>query len=47
MVFARHEGLKSIGLVACLGLTAIWLTSLVIFPAILDWTSKKRGRTDR
>jgi predicted RND superfamily exporter protein len=45
MAFARHEGLRSIGLVACLGLAAIWFVSLVVFPGILSWIPMKRGRT--
>ena len=36
MVLANHPGLQSIGQLACLGLACIWLTSLVLFPAVLD-----------
>jgi predicted exporter len=46
MAFANHEGLRSIGLVACLGLAAIWLTSLILFPGILHWASRTRRRAD-
>jgi hypothetical protein len=44
MAIARHEGLRSIGLVACLGLAVIWLTSLVLFPGILRWRERRRAR---
>lgn len=43
MVVANHPGLQSIGLLACLGLACIWLTSLVLFPAILEFY-KPRSR---
>jgi predicted RND superfamily exporter protein len=36
MAFASHPGLRSIGLFAILGMMCIWLTSLVLFPTILE-----------
>jgi hypothetical protein len=45
MVFSGHKGLQSMGLVACLGLTCISITSLVLLPGILDWTRTGRRRT--
>jgi predicted RND superfamily exporter protein len=36
MVFASHPGLRSIGILASLGLTCIWITSLILFPWFLD-----------
>jgi predicted RND superfamily exporter protein len=36
MMFASHPGLRSIGLFAVLGMVCIWLTSLVLFPAVLE-----------
>ena len=41
MVFANHPGLRSIGLLASLGLACIWVTSLVLFPWLLE---KNRNR---
>lgn len=37
MVFASHPGLRSIGVVTCLGLACTWMTSLVLLPGILHW----------
>jgi len=42
MIFASHPGLKSIGIIACIGLSCIWLTSLVLFPGLLRWYYKNR-----
>lgn len=36
MLLAGHQGLHSIGLVACLGLALIWATSLLMAPGLLD-----------
>ena len=49
MVFANHPGLRTIGFLACLGLSCIWLTSLILFPGILDWyyERKKRRRSKK
>jgi predicted RND superfamily exporter protein len=41
MLFAHHPGLRSIGLFACLGMTCIWLTSLVFFPLVLRIKSRR------
>jgi predicted RND superfamily exporter protein len=42
MVFSSHRGLQSIGLVACLGLGCIWITSLILLPGILEWSRLRR-----
>jgi len=42
MVFASHPGLRSIGILACLGLGCIWLTSLVLFPGLLDYFNNRK-----
>jgi predicted RND superfamily exporter protein len=44
MVFATHPGLRSIGVLACLGLVCTWITSLILFPGILEF-SRKRALT--
>lgn len=43
MILANHQGLRSIGIVACIGLASIWATSLILMPGLLGW----RDRTDR
>jgi hypothetical protein len=43
MIMASHPGLRSIGILATLGLGCIWLTSLVLFPGLLEYL-KKRGK---
>lgn len=43
MLFASHPGLRSIGLFAVLGMTCIWLVSLVLFPAVLE-AMRRRSR---
>lgn len=45
MAFASHPGLRSIGLLACLGLGCIWFTSLFFFPGVLNWL-KNRNKID-
>lgn len=42
MIFAAHPGLRSIGILACLGLGCGWLASLVLFPGVLEYL-RKRG----
>jgi predicted RND superfamily exporter protein len=42
MVFAHHPGLHSIGLLACIGLTCTWFTSLFLFPNILNYFQKRK-----
>lgn len=44
MLLAGHQGLHSIGLVACLGLGLIWAASLFLFPGLLDWLHPAPGR---
>jgi predicted RND superfamily exporter protein len=41
MVFARHPGIHSIGILACLGLIIIWMTSMVMLPGMLNWFWKR------
>ena len=41
LMFAHHQGLKSIGLLSCVGLTCVWITSLWLFPGILRWREQK------
>lgn len=41
MVMAHHPGLKSIGNLAVLGLTATWFTALVLLPGLLKWQEAK------
>jgi hypothetical protein len=40
---ASNQGLQSLGLVACLGLTCCMISSLTIFPAILQWSDTIRN----
>lgn len=40
---ASNQGLQSLGLVACLGLTCCMISSLTVFPAILQWTDTIRN----
>lgn len=48
MAMAHHPGLKSIGSLAVLGLTATWLTALVFLPGLLRWRerSKRTGEPE-
>ena len=41
LVFAHNPGLRSIGLIACIGLSCTWLTSLFLLPGILRLIYKK------
>ncbi len=41
---ASNLGLQSLGLVACIGLSACMLSSLTVFPAILQWRANARGQ---
>ena len=36
MLFADHQGLHSIGLVACIGLSCVWAAALLLLPGLLD-----------
>lgn len=40
---ASNQGLQSLGLVACLGLTCCMVSSLTVFPAILQWSDTIRN----
>ena len=40
---ASNQGLQSLGLVACLGLGCCMVSSLTVFPAILQWTDTVRN----
>ena len=42
MVVAHHPGLRSIGSLALVGLTATWLTALVLLPGLLRWQQQRR-----
>lgn len=42
MVFAKHPGIRSIGLFACLGLACIWLSTLFLMPGLLQWRKGRR-----
>ncbi len=42
MLFASHPGLRSIGTFAVLGMMCIWVTSLILFPAMLE-AKRRRG----
>jgi hypothetical protein len=46
MVFAKHPGIRSIGLFACLGLACIWLTTLFLMPGLLKWRGGRRPRAE-
>ncbi len=45
MMFAHHNGIQSIGIFACIGLSVIWMTSLFLLPGFLKFlgNSKKRS----
>jgi hypothetical protein len=40
MIFAKHPGIRSIGIFACLGLFCVWLTTLFLMPGLLDHRRK-------
>jgi predicted RND superfamily exporter protein len=42
MIFAHHPGIHSIGILACIGLSFIWGSSLFLLPGLLDWARRKR-----
>jgi predicted RND superfamily exporter protein len=44
MLSASNEGLKSLGLVACIGLVSCMVASLTIFPALLQWVDNRAER---
>ena len=43
MIFANHPGIHSIGVLACIGLSFIWGSSLFLLPGLLDWVYQKRA----
>ncbi len=42
MIFAGHNGIRSIGIFACLGLSLVWVATLVLLPGMLDWFGGKK-----
>jgi predicted exporter len=47
LLLARHEGLRSLGRVATLGITCCLLTSLVLLPCLLDLFERASRRASR
>ncbi len=43
LVLSGHAGLRSIGMLATIGMSCLWLTSLVLFPGILKWKNSVRA----
>ena len=43
MVFAHHNGLRSFGILAIIGLTTTLLSALLFFPALLQWLHSGAG----
>lgn len=46
IVFSRHPGLKSIGVLACIGLSSVLFTSLALLPGVLKIIARKKQKTD-
>jgi len=44
LVFANHSGLASIGKLAIAGMAGCLFTTLIYFPALLQWLADKRGK---
>jgi hypothetical protein len=42
MIFAGHNGIRSIGIFACLGLSLVWVATLVLLPGMLSWLGGKK-----
>ena len=42
LILARHQGLKSMGQVLTLGLVCCLSSSILVFPALLTWLTRKR-----
>lgn len=42
LVVAHNRGLRSLGIVACLGMTCLWITSLFLLPAFLNKGNKRQ-----
>jgi hypothetical protein len=47
LLFAGHRGLKSMGILACVGMTAVLLVSFTIMPALLQLLHDRRAREVR
>ncbi len=43
MMFAAHPGLQAIGRLACLGMSCMWVSSLLLLPGILAWRGQASG----
>lgn len=41
MVFARHPGLESIGIAACIGLLGNLVGYLTLLPGMIRWVDKR------
>ncbi|MFO0883620.1 MAG: MMPL family transporter [Pirellulales bacterium] len=46
MILARHQGLRSLGQVLCLGVLACLFCSIALFPALLTWLTQHREVTE-
>ena len=46
MMFARHQGLRSLGQVLTIGVFCCLATSLFFLPALLSWLTRNRDRDD-
>lgn len=42
LIVASHPGLKSIGLLAVIGLSATYVTAVVVLPALIQWFKEER-----
>ena len=41
LILARHPGLRSIGILACVGMSFAWATSMFLLPGLLEAVTKK------
>ena len=41
MAAAHHNGLRSIGLLACLGLTCVWVAAVILLPGMLEFVRRR------
>ncbi len=46
MIFARHQGLRSLGQVLTIGVLCCLGSSVVLFPALLSWMTSKRSAVE-
>ncbi len=46
MMFARHQGLQSLGQVLTIGVFCCLVTSLVVLPTLLSWLTRHRGECE-